>query len=64
MLLKMGQSIPQIDDQDLHKIPSFAGTIGRWEEWKGGRVEACSHPSFSFQPSVQNAPIKQQVRKS
>ena len=48
-------------EQDLCKIPSFAGAIGRREDRKIGRMEGC--PS-SFHPSVQNALIERRVRKS
>ena len=40
-------------EQGLRKIPSFAGAIGRQEEWKG-----------ALHPSVQNALIERRGRKS
>ena len=46
-------------EQDLCKIPSFAGAIRRWEDWKNGRV-----PLILPHPSIQNALIERRVRKS
>ena len=56
--------LPFFTCHGLRKISSFAGGIGKVEEWKNGRVEKGIVPPilpfscFSFHSSVQNAPIE------